>query len=899
MAAAAAAFGGMSWFRRQYICLPLTELAHGNISHCTQRHDRLRAPCRAHGIAPIQAVLSSNSRQGTFCTGQLVWLLPAQSDRSTGESAGSSAWPCQVVGPSQGLLSGMWLLRLLECASTEALEASTDEMFDFCASFAQFYSGSADPTFKRAVDQAVAACAASMAPERTLEQASEGALAGLLPFPAGSTATDAVPAAAPAAASSTPCAITDAGTQARAVTSHEASTFGDGCVSSPSTPVLEDTSPLTTPIAALWEPLRRIHRHSLWLVYSEGAKQPPTLLVVAVEDTAETVVRVALVRTLISPAARARRDVPAPTLPTAGAREQPSPHGKGTAAKGLRPAASAASVASALALGDVSMLGSSPATQAADQPTQATFNVPRDWLAEARPAERMPRGWWFGDEVALIASPVLQTCPHSSRPLSGSQSWSQSQPGGLCIIQDVRCVSTTLDRGGACSAGAAWTARGTTHPAGEYGAASNFVPHREMWYLLYVLERDAYVWSTEAQFASPADAHAALAHSDEEQAAADGSSSLTSRDRQFPDVASAAGGRRRKRIPRRVTHGRVRVTTGPHDGKEGVLLGMRGGWMSLRLEDGAEVSVRRSMLAMLQKPKASTQKVGLPQATRRKRGRPETDAEQAHTKKLAKKVADRRQRSLMARKAAARQRAKMRDEETQLRDEKQWREWTYSGATSSMSVRSCSWPRVDAFLTRMKRETGVVGSDGSAGTLGDSNEFNIDYILRQLKPMRDGPADSQVHVLLQLQAARHGDGHGQVPSALAPTEEVLGVVAAVAKMSRRVLSIEFRAIYVVPRLRGQALANALVHFAIEDVREQTRLGNARWSERAMDGLMAFVVLPHCMQTSARFWGQIGFELGAMVDRKEHKQATLSSIKNLKGAKRGSPGDISAWALLQH
>ena len=50
-----------------------------------------------------------------------------------------------------------------------------------------------------------------------------------------------------------------------------------------------------------------------------------------------------------------------------------------------------------------------------------------------------------------------------------------------------------------------------------------------------------------------------------------------------------------------------------------------------------------------------------------------------------------------------------------------------------------------------------------------------------------------------------------------------------------------------------------------------------------------MVLPHCMQTSSRFWAKVGFELGAKVDRKEHKQATLPSVANLTG-------DVNGWRL---
>ena len=51
---------------------------------------------------------------------------------------------------------------------------------------------------------------------------------------------------------------------------------------------------------------------------------------------------------------------------------------------------------------------------------------------------------------------------------------------------------------------------------------------------------------------------------------------------------------------------------------------------------------------------------------------------------------------------------------------------------------------------------------------------------------------------------------------------------------------------------------------------------------------AWVVLPHCMQTSAGFWARVGFELGAEVDRKEAKMAVLRSVGSLKG-------DVDTWS----
>ena len=54
-------------------------------------------------------------------------------------------------------------------------------------------------------------------------------------------------------------------------------------------------------------------------------------------------------------------------------------------------------------------------------------------------------------------------------------------------------------------------------------------------------------------------------------------------------------------------------------------------------------------------------------------------------------------------------------------------------------------------------------------------------------------------------------------------------------------------------------------------------------------LICFVTLPHCMQTSSRFWGGVGFQLGQLVDAKEHKQATLRSVLDL-------PGNIDHWVV---
>ena len=54
------------------------------------------------------------------------------------------------------------------------------------------------------------------------------------------------------------------------------------------------------------------------------------------------------------------------------------------------------------------------------------------------------------------------------------------------------------------------------------------------------------------------------------------------------------------------------------------------------------------------------------------------------------------------------------------------------------------------------------------------------------------------------------------------------------------------------------------------------------SEEKLRKMKAWVILPHCMQTSARFWESVGFELGRKVDCKESKIAMLRSVSNLKG-----------------
>ena len=177
------------------------------------------------------------------------------------------------------------------------------------------------------------------------------------------------------------------------------------------------------------------------------------------------------------------------------------------------------------------------------------------------------------------------------------------------------------------------------------------------------------------------------------------------------------------------------------------------------------------------------------------------------------------------------------------------------------------------------------GHDACLAPKDDKHEFNLSYILRQLEAMRDEPPADELHILLQLQP---GEQHDGMPAAPAPTQDVLGVVAAVARQSRRAFTVEFRAIYVVPELRGSSIAAALVHLALDDVDKQTEQrmrsgwpmpwGASEFGSRRED--KAFVLLPHCMQTSKSFWKRMGFGIGEEVDRKEHKQAVLLSRDDL-------------------
>ena len=60
----------------------------------------------------------------------------------------------------------------------------------------------------------------------------------------------------------------------------------------------------------------------------------------------------------------------------------------------------------------------------------------------------------------------------------------------------------------------------------------------------------------------------------------------------------------------------------------------------------------------------------------------------------------------------------------------------------TLCVRSCSWGLVDRYLRGVR--------DRATDDVDEHEEFNIDYIIRQLHGMRDGPAHrGEAHTLLQ------------------------------------------------------------------------------------------------------------------------------------------------------
>ena len=63
-----------------------------------------------------------------------------------------------------------------------------------------------------------------------------------------------------------------------------------------------------------------------------------------------------------------------------------------------------------------------------------------------------------------------------------------------------------------------------------------------------------------------------------------------------------------------------------------------------------------------------------------------------------------------------------------------------------------------------------------------------------------------------------------------------------------------------------------------------------WSARELQQLQAWVTLPHCMQTSKKFWERVGFEIGKEVDKNSITMAVLRTPSLLAG-------DFSLWAQL--
>ena len=254
-------------------------------------------------------------------------------------------------------------------------------------------------------------------------------------------------------------------------------------------------------------------------------------------------------------------------------------------------------------------------------------------------------------------------------------------------------------------------------------------------------------------------------------------------------------------------------------------------------------------------------------------------------------------------------------------DKIRWRQWVKPGGVwltrgrtradgPALCVRSCSWLRVSDFLNRMKKEATEPSSD-----------FNINYIIRQIEQMKGGPGTNELHVMLQVQTSDASDADGaRQPQLLRDTSEAIGVVAAVARLSRYYppynqgqLIVEFRAIYISPdgqdeRLaathgdgggagswRSKKLAEALVHFALEDVREQMeqmepteQMGFVPWTEDRLERMQARVELPHCMQTAKDFWNKVGFSIGEEVDRVESKIAILRGLDDLNLTRLAQP-----------
>jgi len=217
-----------------------------------------------------------------------------------------------------------------------------------------------------------------------------------------------------------------------------------------------------------------------------------------------------------------------------------------------------------------------------------------------------------------------------------------------------------------------------------------------------------------------------------------------------------------------------------------------------------------------------------------------------------------------------------------------WYEWCNSD--TGTFIRCSTWGRAAAFLLAMRERS--------------TDTFNIDYIIRQLETMRHGPTETEAHLLLELQVedvdcaamallhpgASSGPKAARSRGSGKEAAEPLGVLAATLRSSRRCPTVEFRAVYLSAHIRRRRLASAMVYLAMEMARLVWR---EQWNQTLhVDLMQAWVVLPHCMQTSAKFWEGVGFALGQEVDRKETKMAMLRHASGLVG-------DFTDWALLPH
>ena len=603
------------------------------------------------------------------------------------------------------------------------------------------------------------------------------------------------------------------------------------------------------PFATKSAPPLPVHPRTLWLCHSEGLDAPPTLLVTPVKESSEYIVRVKLVTTLRPPeetgsVASESRDVrPLSSLGRALV------HADARRERGDKRGCSDASLVVAQAL---AAEGGRAGRSLEDPAALPTFDVPRVWLTEAPHTDAQTDGFAYGEEVMWLSEAQMAPPPPPPRKL---------QPNEIANLWKYRCA-----RNPACVKGLRhWGVTGPCRIRTEAEAVAT------------------------ALKAARRDEKAKYVQSD------GGKEAIIQDVRLAPSTRPSCA---RLLAPAECVR-----------------------WYCVNVLSTGEYVW--CLADDLREPPRLRSTAIVPYEGGRKRGADEVDQPRGKLPKHARRaepaealmvVRTRREAAVTRAFEDARNQSRKRDAETRRRDVDSWREWhaeeemwwppvdglSARGSPSPreiamqkeqvwrklvpegrLCVRSCSWPRVDGFLQRMKREGGGE----------DSDEFNIDYILRQLQPMRGGPEKDELHVLLQLQL---GDIN-RAPAAPAATEDVLGVVAAIARLSRRVLSVEFRAIYVIPQLRGTSISSTLVHLALSDVEEQTaesgsrrelraspRGANVSWGASAVEGLKAFVVLPHCMQVSAKFWGRVGFQLGQYVDRKEHKQATLRSKSDLSG-----------------